>query len=100
MAKTIDKEFVRQCDDELITQGLKLHQRPFHVAMAWMKANGISGDMFDKAMWGPLMASYHSLYPSGDFLMPAMLKGGVALRDQMYAVRIPVGCLIAISRRC
>lgn len=44
MTKTIDKEFVRQRDDELITQGLKLHQRPFHVAVAWMKANGISGD--------------------------------------------------------
>lgn len=34
MTKTIDKEFVRQRDDELIAQGLKLHQRPFHVAMA------------------------------------------------------------------
>lgn len=91
MTKTIDKEFVRQRDDELITQGLKLHQRPIHVAMAWMKANGISGDLFDKAMWGPLMAIYHTLYPAGDFSMPAMLKGGVALRDQMYPVRIAVG---------
>lgn len=91
MAKTIDKEFVRQRDDELITQGLKLHQRPIHVAMAWMKVNGISGDLFDKAMWGPLMAIYHTLYPAGDFSMPAMLKGGVALRDQMYPVRIAVG---------
>lgn len=91
MTKTIDKEFVRQRDDELITQGLKLHQRPILVAMAWMKANGISGELFDKAMWGPLMAIYHTLYPAGDFSMPAMLKGGVALRDQMYPVRIAVG---------
>lgn len=36
MTKTIDKEFVRQRDDELIAQDLKLHQRPIHVAMAWM----------------------------------------------------------------
>lgn len=90
MTKTIDKEFVRQRDDELIAQGLKLHQRPFHVAMAWMKAEGISGDVFDKAMWDPLMAIYHALYPAGDFSMPAMLKGGVALRDQMYPVRVAV----------
>ncbi|MBJ2264261.1 hypothetical protein HBO19_27145 [Pseudomonas sp. WS 5021] len=91
MTKTIDKEFVWQRDEELITQGLKLHQRPFHVAMAWMKANRISGDVFDKAMWDPLMAIYHTLYPEGDFSMPAMLKGGVALRDQMYPVRIAIG---------
>jgi len=91
VTKTIDKEFVRQRDDELIAQDLKLHQRPIHVAMAWMKANGISGDLFDKAIWDPLMAIYHTLYPAGDFSMPAMLKGGVALRDQMYPVRIAVG---------
>jgi hypothetical protein len=90
VTKTIDIEFVRQRDDELIAQGLKLHQRPFHVAMAWMKAEGISGDVFDKAMWDPLMAIYHALYPAGDFSMPAMLKGGVALRDQMYPVRVAV----------
>jgi hypothetical protein len=91
VTKTIEKEFVRQRDDELIAQGLKLHQRPFHVAMAWMKAKGISGDLFDKAIWDPLMASYHALYPAGDFSMPAMLKGGVALRDQMYPVRVAIG---------
>jgi hypothetical protein len=90
VTKTIDQEFVRQRDEELIAQGLKLHQRPFHVAMAWMKAEGISGDVFDKAMWDPLMAIYHALYPAGDFSMPAMLKGGVALRDQMYPVRVAV----------
>ena len=91
MTKTIDKEFVRLRDDEFIAQGIKLHQRPFHVAMAWMRAEGISGDVFDKAMWDPLMAIYHTLYPAGDFSMPAMLKGGVALRDQMYPVRVAVG---------
>jgi hypothetical protein len=89
--KTIDKEFVRQRDDELIAQGLKLHQRPFHVAMAWMKAEGISGDVFDRAIWDPLMTIYHALYPAGDFSMPAMLKGGVALPDQMYPIRVAVG---------
>jgi len=90
VTKIIDKEFIRQRDDELIAKGLKLHQRPFHVAMAWMKAECISGDVFDKAMWDPLMAIYHALYPAGDFSMPAMLKGGVALRDQMYPVRVAV----------
>jgi hypothetical protein len=90
VTKAIDKEFVRQRDDELIAQGLKLHQRPFHVAMAWMTSEGISGNVFDKAMWDPLMAIYHALYPAGDFSMPAMLKGGVALRDQMYPVRVSV----------
>ncbi|RLQ85280.1 hypothetical protein [Notoacmeibacter ruber] len=90
MTKIIEMEFVRRLDDQLIAQGLILHQRPFHVAMAWMKAEGIVGDMFGKATWDPLMAIYHALYPAGDFSMPAMLKGGVALRDQMYPVRVAV----------
>jgi hypothetical protein len=91
VTKTIDKEFVRLRDDELIAKDIKLHQRPFHVVMAWMQAQGISGDLLDKAIWDPLMAIYHELYPAGDFSMPAMLEGGVALRDQMYPVEVAVG---------
>jgi len=37
------------------------------------------------------MDIYRDLYPSGDFSMPAMFEGGVALRDQMYPVEIPLG---------
>lgn len=89
--KTIDTEFVRKADDDLVAKNLKLHQRPFHVAMAWMKAENLSGDLFDKAIWDPLMEIYRALYPSGDFSMPAMLRGGVALRDQMHPVEVAVG---------
>lgn len=89
--KTIDAEFVRKVDDDLVAKNLKLHQRPFHVAMAWMKAENLSGDLFDKSIWDPLMEIYRDLYPSGDFSMPAMLQGGVALRDQMYPVEVAVG---------
>lgn len=56
-----------------------------------MQANGRSGDVFDKRIWEPLMESYRRLYPSGDFSIPAMLSGGVAIRDQMYPVRVPLG---------
>ncbi|GBQ40282.1 hypothetical protein GOB83_11920 [Acetobacter fabarum] len=89
--KKIDKEFVRNCDDELVAKGLKLHQRPLHVAIEWMKAQNLSCNVFDDAIWKPLMDIYRDLYPSGNFSMPVMFEGGVALRDQMYRVEIPLG---------
>jgi hypothetical protein len=55
-----------------------------------MQAHSFSGDLFDKRLWDPLIESYRKLYPSGDFSMPAMLSGGVAIRDQIYPVRIPL----------
>lgn len=87
----IDEHFILATDAELLAQDLKLHQRPFHVVMRWMKVNGHSGDVFDKRIWGPLMETYRRLYPSGDFSIPPMLSGGVAIRDQMYSVRVPLG---------
>ncbi|WP_296598662.1 hypothetical protein [Phenylobacterium sp.] len=89
--KAIEEAFILAADPELISKDLKLHQRPFHVAMRWMQENGFRGDVFDKRIWDPLMATYRRLYPSGDFSMPAMLAGGVAIRDQMYPVQIRVG---------
>jgi hypothetical protein len=88
---TIDEKFVRETDEELIAQDVKIHARPIHVAMAWMDKNSIYGDLFDKQVWEPLMEIYRRLYPSGDFSVPAMLEGGVALRDRMYPVRVSVG---------
>jgi hypothetical protein len=87
----IDDAFVRERDEKLIAEDVKLHARPFHVAMAWMQEKKISGDIFDKSIWTPLMEAFKRLYPTGDFSMPALIVGGVALRDLMYAVRIPVG---------
>ncbi|PKR88127.1 hypothetical protein CXZ10_16900 [Pleomorphomonas diazotrophica] len=87
----IDFEFTRERDRELTEAGLTLHQRPFHVAIAWMKANNISGPLFDNTIWSPLMTFYRQLYPSGDFSVPALFEGGVAFRDQMYSVRVDVG---------
>lgn len=89
--KKIEKEFVRNCDDELIAKDFKLYQRPLHVAIEWIKAQNLSCNVFDEATWRPLMDIYRDLYPSGDFSMPAMFEGGVALRDQMYPVEIPLG---------
>jgi hypothetical protein len=88
---TIDENFVRRVDDQLMSEDVKLHARPFHVAMQWMRERKIAGDMFDKRIWDPLMEAYRRLYPSGDFSMPALLVGGVALRDAMYPVRVSVG---------
>lgn len=89
--ETIDENFILANDADLLAQDLKLHQRPFHVVMRWMKVKGHSGDVFDKRIWEPLMESYRKLYPSGDFSIPPMLSGGIAIRDQMYPVRIPLG---------
>jgi len=47
--KKIEKEFVRNCDDELIAKGFKLYQRPLHVAIEWMKAQNLSCNVFDEA---------------------------------------------------
>jgi len=87
----IDESFVRQIDDKLMAQDVKLHARPFHVAVEWMQEKKLSGDIFDKRIFAPLMATYKRLYPSGDFSIPSLLVGGVALRDVMYPVRVNVG---------
>lgn len=87
----IDEKFIIATDNALLAQDVKLHARPFHVVMAWMKAKGIAGDLFDERLWKPLMEVYHRLYPKGDFSMPALLVGGVAIRDQIYPARVHVG---------
>lgn len=87
----IDAAFVIKHDRELIKADLTLHQRPFHVAIAWMKEQGYSGPFLDDAIWKPLMSIYGELYPSGDFSVPALFEGGVALRDRMYKIRVNVG---------
>ena len=87
----IDEEFIIAADTALVAKDVKLHQRPFHVVVQWMNERGYSGDVFDRRVWDPLMESYRKLYPSGSFSIPAMLHGGVAIRDQMYTVRVPLG---------
>lgn len=89
--RTIDEKFVRETDDELAAQDVKLHARPIHVAIAWMTKNGIYRDLCDTQIREPIMEIYRRLYPSGDFSAPAMLEGGVTLRDRMYPVRVSVG---------
>jgi hypothetical protein len=56
-----------------------------------MQENKLRESLFDKRIWSPLMDIYRRLYPSGDFSMPALLVGGVALRDLMYPVHVHVG---------
>lgn len=87
----INEEFIRKVDDKLMADDVKLHARPFRVAIAWMREKNIAGDVFDKSIWNPMMDIYKRLYPNGDFSMPALLVGGVALRDIMYPVRVNVG---------
>jgi len=87
----IDEAFILATDAEFLAKDLKLHQRPFHVVVRWMQMKGYSGDIFDKRIWDPLMESYRKLYPKGSFSIPPILFGGVAIRDQMYSVRIPLG---------
>lgn len=87
----ITEEFVIQTDQTLIEQDVPLHARPFGVVMAWMKVTNVGGDLLSPALWNPVKAIYQKLYPSGDFSMPAMLIGGVALRDRFYPARVNVG---------
>lgn len=87
----VNDSFVLEEDSRLMADDVKLHARPFHVAMKWMQVKNISGDIFDRSIWGPLMDAYRRLYPSGDFSMPSLMVGGVALRDRMYPARVHVG---------
>jgi HEPN domain-containing protein len=87
----LDEAFVARMDGELMAQGVPLHARPFHVALAYMKAADVLGDLLSEALHRPIMEIYRRLYPSGDFAIPAVLVGGVAFRDQFYPVRINLG---------
>ena len=86
----IDKAFIEKTDLELIEQDIPLHARPFRVMVGWMRAKGLSGDLFASEMWRPLMMVYKQLYPSGDFAMPSLFIGGVGLRDRIYLARVNV----------
>ena len=87
----ITKDFVHRIDDKLIAADVALHARPFCVVIEWMKEKNITGDILDKGIWEPVMRIYESLYPKGDFSIPSLMVGGVALRDVMYPVHINVG---------
>lgn len=87
----ISTEFLRKLDDELMNDGLALHQRPFHVVAEWMKENQISGNFLDDRIWIPLMEDYHKIYPSGNFAIPGLIEAGVAIRDTMYPARVNIG---------
>lgn len=88
--KRIERAFVEKTDSELIKKDVPLHARPFSVAIEWMKAAGISGDILAPELWDPLMAIYHQLYPSGDFSMPGLLEGFVGFRDRAYIARVNI----------
>jgi hypothetical protein len=85
---TLDETFVADIDRKLIDRGMALHQRPFHVALAWFDLNRISGNLFADEVWQPLMEIYRRIYPSGDFSIPSLLVGAVAVRDQVYPARV------------
>jgi hypothetical protein len=87
----IDEAFIIKTNEELLARDVKLHARPFQVVIAWMREKKIAGDVTDKRLWDPLMVVYRRLYPSGDFNMPSLFTGGVAIRDQMFPARVHLG---------
>ncbi|EJE5203690.1 hypothetical protein M4755_002388 [Salmonella enterica] len=86
----ITKDFVHRIDDKLISADVALHARPFCVVIEWMKEKNITGDILDKKIWEPVMRIYKCLYPKGNFSIPSLMVGGVALRDAMYPVHINI----------
>lgn len=88
--KTIENAFVEKTDLELIKKNIPLHARPFQVAVEWMKAYGLSGDILAPELWEPLMEIYRQLYQNGDFSMPSLLEGFVGFRDRAYIARVNV----------
>lgn len=93
--KVIDTDFVLTSDKKLILEGVTLFKRPFYVAQEWAKENNLHVDLLDpyffESIVAPIQKIYNSLYPKGDFSFPPILSGGVAIRDNIYSVRIPLG---------
>ena len=79
---------IRKIDDQLISQNVLIHQRPFQTTLEWMRLNKIQGDI--SSVYKPVEDIYQKLYPRQKFSIPNLLIGGIAFRDQIYITRIPV----------
>ena len=79
---------IRKIDDQLISQNVLIHQRPFQTTLEWMRLNKIQGDI--SSFYKPVEEIYQKLYPRQKFGIPNLLIGGIAFRDQIYITRIPV----------
>ena len=78
----------RKIDDQLISQNVLIHQRPFQTTLEWMRLNKIQGDI--SSFYKQVEDIYQKLYPRQKFSIPNLLIGGIAFRDQIYITRIPV----------
>lgn len=79
---------IRKIDDQLISQNVLIHQRPFQTTLEWMRLNKIQGDI--SSFYKQVEDIYQKLYPRQKFSIPNLLIGGIAFRDQIYITRIPV----------
>lgn len=79
---------IRKIDDQLISQNVLIHQRPFQTTLEWMRLNKIQGDIY--SFYKQVEDIYQKLYPRQKFSIPNLLIGGIAFRDQIYITRIPV----------
>ena len=79
---------IRKIDDQLISQNVLIHQRPFQTTLEWMRLNKIQGDI--SSFYKEVEDIYQKLYPRQKFGIPNLLIGGIAFRDQIYITRIPV----------
>ena len=79
---------IRKIDDQLISQNVLVHQRPFQTTLEWMRLNKIQGDI--SSFYKTVEDIYQKLYPRQKFSIPNLLIGGIAFRDQIYITRIPV----------
>ena len=79
---------IRKIDDQLISQNVLIHQRPFQTTLEWMRLNKIQGDI--SSFYKTVEDIYQKLYPRQKFGIPNLLIGGIAFRDQIYITRIPV----------
>ncbi|MDF7670679.1 hypothetical protein PT276_05630 [Orbaceae bacterium ESL0721] len=91
----IDEIFVRKIDDYLINDDVMLHARPAIVCYEWIKQYKQNINIFDvfteTQLMNSIMVIYKKFYPNGNFSLPPVLSAGVALRDNMYPVKINIG---------
>ena len=73
---------IRKIDDQLISQNVLIHQRPFQTTLEWMRLNKIQGDI--SSFYKQVEEIYQKLYPRLKFSIPNLLIGGIAFRDQIY----------------
>jgi hypothetical protein len=85
------RKLVIEVDDELIAEGIKPFQRPFHANLKIGKRLQLgSRDILNDSLSIKIQQIYNNLYRPTDLYSPPMHIGAFMFRDVFFPLRIPV----------